>query len=192
MFKTTLTALALAAALAVGAGPANAQQRSPNVGAKGLLHVWPDSGVWAVALNRFVQGGLGCVMVTAYHNQSTGERYIWGIRQYEQQIGAVISDSELRAVAGPEIKVIVDDSIIGSYPVTRRLEPGNGFHSVVSELSAHDGRTLVDLMQVGGELRFVTDVATYSASLAGAEQAMRNFEACSREAATINSTAQRH
>lgn len=182
-----ITQAASIALIAAGIfAPASAQQRSPNIGKQAFLHQWPESGVWDVALVRLVPDGkLGCVVMTGYHNFSTGERYLWGIRKRGTHIALEILDSNPFAVSGSKINVIVDGAPIGAYPITGRFN--NVFHTIVSDLSDRDGVAIGKLMSLGGNMKFVTRTATYSAPLAGVPRAMQEFHACSLEANQINS-----
>ena len=123
--------------------------------------------------------------MTGYHNFSSGERYLWGLIHLGQNIDVEIIDTNPVAVSGPAIKVIVDGAVVGDFPITRRVNIGS-FHMVRSRLSPKDGGILERLMSVGGNIEFVTDTVTYSASLAGAQKAMQDFFACSVEANQIN------
>jgi hypothetical protein len=48
----------------------------------------------------------------------------------------------------------------------------------------------MNVLGVGGTLKFTTDAATYSASLEGAPQALQNLGACDREAGALNAAHQ--
>lgn len=189
MMKSSLTGFIWAMAVVAGliCLPAAAQQRRPNFGAQTFLHIWPVSGVWEAAMIRFApEGSLGCVVLTGYHNAQTGERYFWGFRRRGEQAALDIIDSNSGAVDGPAIKVIIDGAVVGSFPINVRRD-ASGFHVIRSDLTPKDARAVENLMSIAGSMEFVTGTATYSASLAGARQAMQNFYACLVEANQINS-----
>lgn len=166
---------------------ADAQQRQPNAGSQTFLHEWPISGVWQAALARLSPDGrIGCVVLTGYHNPQTGERYLWGLRQRGQQMAVMVIDSNAAAVEGSMVEVVVDGAIVGDFlVVARRTE--NGFHWIRADLASRDADIIRNLMNVGGNIKFATDNATYSASLAGARLTMRNFYTCLAEARQLNS-----
>jgi hypothetical protein len=164
-----------------------AQERSPNQGAQGILRTWPDSGVWGVALIRLVDGPLGCWLATGHSDQSSGERYFWGVRWRAESLAATITDNNQQAIAGPSIQVVIDKVPVGTYQISRRASGGNGFQNVVADFSHTDGDRMLGLISVGGAMQFITQASTYSASLQGAQQAMINFKACAMEAAHLNS-----
>ena len=165
---------------------ASAQQRSPNQGTQGVLRSWPVTGVWQVSLVRFIDGGLGCLFATGHADQTTGERYVWGIRwRNDKSLTASILENNENAIAGPSIQIVLDRVPIGTYPITRRLNAGVGFQSVAADLPELDKDKLLNLIGVGGEMQFITTASTYSAPLQGASQGLQNLKACSIEAAQL-------
>jgi hypothetical protein len=98
----------------------------------------------------------------------------------------VVLDNNQRAIAGPSIRLFIDQIPIASYPITRRLGPESGFYSVAAELPPGDQDKIISLIRVGGGVQFVTDTFTYSASLTGAPQGMANMDACAIEATHLN------
>jgi hypothetical protein len=165
---------------------ASAQQRLPNQGTQGVLRSWPVTGVWQVSLVRLVDGGLGCLLMTGHADQSSGERYFWGIRlRNEKNVAASILENNERVVSGSTIRIIVDRVPVGTYQITRRVNAGAGFQAVGADLPALDGDRLLNLVGVAGEMQFITDTSTYSAPLQGASQGLQNLKACSVEASQL-------
>jgi hypothetical protein len=166
-----------------------AQERVPNPGKQGVLRSWPYSGVWGVALVRLVDGPLGCWLVTGHTNPTSGETYLWGIRWRSEGVAATITDNNQQAIAGPSIRIIIDQVTIGDYQISRRVVATNGFHNIVAEFPATERGRILNLFTVGGSMQFVTNGFTYSASLQGAKQAMENLKDCSVEATNLNAGA---
>ncbi len=174
-------ALFLGTALVVGyAGMASAQQRSMNDGAPGLLRVWPQMGVWQAGLMRLNDGSLGCWLVTSHTSNDPDDRYFWGVRSKPDQSVIEIIDKNPLAVSGTKIDVSIDGLMVGSFPITKRLDLG-GMHTVVADLTGPRAQTVLRLLRSGGGVKFVTAQATYSASLMGASQSLRNVDACLAE-----------
>src|SRR5579872_335900 len=73
--------------------PTSAQQRTPNDATQGILRSWPANGAWDVGLVRLFDGAFGCLLLTSYANQTSGERYLWGIRLRDQSLAVEIIDS---------------------------------------------------------------------------------------------------
>jgi hypothetical protein len=177
--------LLLAAACLILSVAAQAQQRSANPGASGVLRTWPDSGVWGVALVRLIDGPLGCWFVTGHFDQRSGERYIWGVRWRSESLAAMISDTNQQALAGSSIQIVIDRVPVGTYQVSRRAHM-SGFENVIAEFPRSDYDRLLGLISIGGQMQFITNSSTYSASLQGAQRAMSNLNACTLEADHLN------
>jgi hypothetical protein len=172
-----LAMMALAAFIAVAA-PVHAQQRTNNSGAPGMLRQWPVAGVWRTLLARsIVTHDLACAMFTGYNNQNSGERYAWGIRRAGDVAALEIIDSNPAEVAGPSISVTIDGLVVGTYSITRRLAVGDATY-VIAELSKPNADSLLNLVRLGGAIKFTTNAATYSASLMGVRAAMMNLDSC--------------
>jgi hypothetical protein len=122
------------------------------------------------------------LFLTGHADQKSGERYFWGIRWRPESVAASITDNNQQAVAGPSIQIIIDTIPVGSYQISRRLNSGNGFQNVAADLPEADKDRVFNLIGVGGAMQFVTNSSTYSASLQGAQQGLRNLEACILEA----------
>jgi hypothetical protein len=181
-------ALFLCIALLVGfAGAAPAQQRSMNDGAPGLLRIWPQIGVWQAALMRLNDGSLGCWVITSHSSNDPDDRYFWGVRSKLDQTAIEIIDKNPVAVSGPTIDVVIDGLTVGDFSITKRIDQ-SGMHTVAAELATGKGATLLRLLRSGGAVKFVTAKATYSASLAGAAQSLRNVDACLEEIHDLESS----
>jgi hypothetical protein len=168
--------------------PALAQQRTTNQGSPGPLREWPPSGAWQTILIRLLStSDLGCVTATGYRNQTTGEQYFWGIRRTSQDTALAIVDNNPTAVAGAAIRVIVDGTPVGVFPISKRL-PNGATMSVAAILPGPEAQRLISLFRLGGKVSFVTEHSTYSASLQGAQQAIANLDACAAEIAHLKPT----
>ena len=177
MIRLTMMVVAFVAV----AAPVYAQQRTTNSGAPGMLRQWPVAGVWQTFLSRSVlTHDLVCAMLTGYNNQNTGERYAWGIRRGSKGAGLEIIDSNPTEVAGPSVSVTIDGLMVGTYPITQHGVIG-AMTAVIAELSKPNADTLMNLIRLGGAIKFNTDAATYSASLMGVRIAMLNLDACFME-----------
>ena len=99
-------------------------------------------------------------------------------------LAATITDNNETATSGPSIQIVIDRIAAGTYQISRRLS-ANGFHNVVAELSHNDGDRLLNLINVGGAMQFITSTFTYSAPLEGASQGLQNLKACSIEASEL-------
>jgi hypothetical protein len=185
-FAVCLSAGTVAVALCLSP-QAIAQQRAPNAGAAGILRAWPGNGEWQVGLVRLLDGALGCLLVTGYANQASGERYFWGMRLRDQSLAVEIIDNNERAMAASSIKIVIDQVQFGTYQVTRRLGPEGGFRTVLAELPSQDGQRLMGLIGVAGAIQFVTMNSTYSAPLQGARQSMQSLQECMTEATHLSS-----
>lgn len=182
------TALRFCASIAVALSvmpAAHAQTRAPNPGTQTVLREWPMSGAWGVVLIRLIDGPLGCLMATAHGDQRSGEQYHWGLRWRRENVAAYIVDNNPQAVAGPSIEIIVDKIPVGTYQVNKQFSRG-GFSNITAELPAAESDRLLSLVGVGGEMQYVTNAFTYSASLQGAPQALSNLKACSVEASRLD------
>jgi hypothetical protein len=192
MSAKMLTAFAicsLAMAIVDPCGWAQAQQRTPNSTSAGMLRMWPENANWLVGLTRLLDGGLGCLLITGHVNPASGERYFWGMRLRDQSSLAVeVIDNNENAIASPSIKVMIDNVSFGTYPITRKLGPNNGLHTILAELPSPDNLKLLHLLGVGGTIQFVTANSTYTAPLLGARQSMQNLQECQIEAAHLSST----
>jgi hypothetical protein len=167
--------------------PASAQQRTPNNQTQGILRSWPANGGWEVALTRLLDGAFGCLLLTGHADQTSGERYFWGIRLRDQNLAVEIIDNNPQAVSGDSIQVVIDRVPVGTFPITRRLDtPGISFHTALAELPSSDKQRIVNLIGVGGTIQFLTANSTYSAPLQGAQQSMQNFQTCTLEATHLN------
>ena len=93
----------------------------------------------------------------------------------------LVSDRNSVAVAGDDIRVIVDDAEIGDYPITRRREKGDMTSTRADVPDPQVGR-LSRLLRLGGELKVQTTTSTYSAPLAGMETALAYSSQCLEEA----------
>jgi hypothetical protein len=124
-----------------------------------------------------LDGALGCLLLTGYANQASGERYFWGMRLRDQSL----------AVAGASIKIVIDQVQFGSYQITRRLGPDGGFRTVSAELPSPDSQKLLGLIAVAGAIQFITTNSTYSAPLQGARQSMQSLHECMTEAGHLSS-----
>ena len=162
-----------------------AQDKTQKPATPNLLKTWPANGVWQVDLVRLVDNSLGCRLVTIHDDKKTGELYLWGIRWRKEGLGATISDSKQEAVAGPSIKIVIDQVPFGTYQVGRRTNSENGAN-VVADFSQSEGDRFLSNMGVGGTMQFITGASTYSASLKGAQQALSDFRACMAEAGRRN------
>jgi hypothetical protein len=176
---------------------AHAQERTPNSTSTGWLRVWPENASWGVGLTRLLDGGLGCLLLTWHINPASGERYLWGIRlrnigPHDPSLAIEIIDNNENAIASPSIKVVIDNVPVGTYNITRRLGPNNGFHTILAELPSPDNSKLLRLLGVGGTIQFVTANSTYSAPLLGARQSMQNLQECGLEAMHLGSTSAPH
>ena len=89
---------------------ADAQQRTMNGGASGLLRQWPKSGPWEVVLIRTNEGGLQCAMLTGHRNAEAGEMYLWGFRSLAGAKAVAVADRNAQAVSGEAITISVDDT----------------------------------------------------------------------------------
>src|SRR5215831_2780160 len=185
-FATCIATATVAASLYLSS-PVVAQQRSLNSGATGMLRPWPGNGEWQVALVRLLDGALGCQLITGHVNQANGERYFWGMRLRDQSLAVEIADNNEHAVAGPSIKIVIDQVHFGTYQVTRRLGPESGFQVVLAELPSSDGQKLLDLIAVASAIQLVTMNSTYTAPLQGARQSMQNLQECRTEASHLSS-----
>lgn len=165
-----------------------AQERAPNPGTQPLLRAWPDSGIWGVGLFRLVDGALGCLLVTGHINPKLGEQYYWGIRWRRESVGATLTDNNQRATAGLSIQIVIDGIPTGTYPITKRTSGNSGAQNVVAEFPAGEKDRVLNLIDVGGSMQFVTNNFTYSASLQGARRAMTYFRACIVEASHLNAS----
>jgi hypothetical protein len=163
-----------------------AQQRTPNPGTGGILRAWPQTGAWQVALLRLFDGAFGCWFVTSFSDQANREHYLWGIRWRSEGVAATIIDSNEGAVSGPSIQIIIDRIPAGTYQINRRLS-ANGLHNVAAEMPRVDGDRILNLINVGGAMQFITNTFTYSALLDGASQSFPNLKACSVEATQLSS-----
>jgi hypothetical protein len=146
-----------------------------------LLKTWPANGVWQVDLVRLVDNSLGCRLVTIHDDKKAGELSLWGIRWRKESLGATISDGKQDAVAGPSIKIVIDEVPFGIYQVGRRTNTASG-SNVVADFSQSEGDRLSSNMGVGGTMQFVIGASVYSASLKGAREALSDFRACMAEA----------
>ena len=180
--------LAAVAALAASTWPARSSTKRSllNLGAQSFLHIRPQSGVWQIGLVQTApevrpapEDKTECIVMTGYHNLQTGERYWWGFRQQALRMAAIIIDRNSEAVKGSEIEIIVDGATIGDFSIVFR-KTENGFNGIRSDLSSKDASAVRSLVAVGG-IRFRTQTATYSASLAGALRVMQNITSYSVE-----------
>ena len=168
-------------------GPlAHAQQRTSNSGAPGLLRQWPMIGVWQVFLARsVVTHGLTCAMFTGFDNKNSGKRLLLGIRRAGDVLALEVIDSNPNEVAGPSISVTIDGLMVGTYAISRR-QPNGAQTIALAELSRPDADTLMNLIRLGGAIKFSTDAATYSASLMGVPVSMMNLGSCVAEMTQLN------
>lgn len=170
---------ALLVALSV---PANTQQRTFDEDAPGTIHrQWPDAGVWGVLLTTALDRHLSCVMATAKNDPNSGEFYLWGFRYKGDAFALLLSDRNQAAVAGDAIKVIVDGTTIGTFPVSKRIDQ-SGVSSIASDVPVAKAEVVKRLLGAGGTVKFSTGIATYSAALNGAPMALANLAQCKNEA----------
>ena len=167
---------------------AHAQQRPSKPRAQTLPRAWPVSGPWGVVLLRLNDGPLGCLLTTG--RNANGEQYIWGLRWRRENVGVYITDSNQEAIAGPTIQVFVDKLPFGSYPVNKRVAQ-DGFYNVTAELPPAESDRVLNAINVGEEMHFVTSSFYYSEKLEGAPQALMNLKACSVEASRLNAARSR-
>ena len=151
----------------------------------GLLRLWPKTGVWQVGLYRREDGELACNLRTGHQNEQTGEIYIWGLRETPKGTILAIMDKNPAAVAGDTIRLFIDRTLIGSFKAPYRFEKA-GMSYLGSEVFTPEQRTrILNLMRTGGSIEFATEGATYTASLDGTAESLRNFDACLGEAEVL-------
>jgi hypothetical protein len=174
-------------AFAVLSAPALAQQRAAtNPGTPGILREWPLSGVWGTALFRTRDTpDVICAVMTANRDPSRGDQYAWGIRQDRQDAAVVVTNTNSNAVVGPSIEVEIDGAPVGTYSITQRMSRG-GWNGIRAQLSSQQAQRLVSMFRVGGVIKYITQNSTYSASLAGAPQAVANLNTCLAESTQLN------
>jgi len=97
---------------------------------------------------------------------------------------AVVTDHNPSAVAGEEISIVVDGTQVGRYPISKRREI-NGMYAVRSDLSDDVGKRVIQLMTLGGNLKFVTAGSTYSVQLDGIAHAIVSMSECDAEAENL-------
>ena len=163
-----------------------AQQRTINDGTPGqMVRTWPQAGVWQVVLGVGKDRELACAMLTGQEDASIGELYIWGFRQKGTNVWLTVIDKNKRAIAGDTIKVVIDTAPIEVFKIGERMDE-SGMQNVRAEIPTRTINTLARLLRIGGAVKFVTDSATYSASLDGVVQAMGYLATCVQEADELN------
>jgi len=187
MFKNLLYFIVLAS---LAATSASAQQRVPNAGTGDVKRVWPQSGVWLVALEgHFQSKELQCNVITGWENLDAGEFYMWGWRDFKGEFAFSVADKTSRAVSGDNIQIFIDDVRIMAVPIKNRIEV-NGFYSISAPITSDRKDTVLSLLKSGGSIKIITDNFTYSASLSGSRLVMRYFDECRGQADRLNTLLQ--
>jgi hypothetical protein len=73
---------------------------------------------------------------------------------------------------------------IGSFELNEREKLGD-FHTVRAVIDEKSQTKILNLVRVGGELKFTTSYATYATRLEGVPQALFHFNACNEEAGAL-------
>jgi hypothetical protein len=148
------------------------------------LRQWPAAGKWLVALGVAKDQKLGCSMITGYKDESGTQFYLWGFSKKGSQFRAIISDKNQSAVQSEKIKLLIDGLPIGSFAVTERDVFGE-FHIIRAAIDDKAESKIINLLRIGGELKFATDYANYATPLEGAGQALFQLNTCGQEAEAL-------
>lgn len=180
-----LSVMIVSSFLALYPPTALAQTRTENDGKSNILRSWPQSGAWRVVLSRKSNSTFRCNLLS--YKGMVGNGYIVGLVQSPTQLSVYIADFNPRAVAGDDVRMLVDDVTIGVWKVGMRTDAPNAAHSILAPIATEDENArVISLFRTGGSAKFKTDNVTYTIPLAGADVAMSQMKACVTEAATLD------
>lgn len=157
-----------------------------NQGAGTVLRQWPASGNWFVTLGRSAEREFICTVFTGYRNDPAGDFYMWGFRRVGQEWAVTAGDKNPSAVAGNELRIVIDGTQMGEFAISKRMETG-GMHVIRATISEHELGPLSQLLVIGGEIKVITNASTYTASLRGMSLAFRYMNDCLTEAVHMRS-----
>lgn len=166
-------------------GLALAQQRTPNPGKSSINRVWPRVGVWETFLTRRRDTTrLECLVITGVVTNSR-DYYGWGWTNVNGGLALFIMDTSPDAVSGDSISLFIDDVKVMQAKITaRRQDPGQ--FTVLAAIPNEKVDDIKDLIRSGASIKFISDNATYSASLQGAAEVMGYFSECISHAERLN------
>lgn len=157
-----------------------AQTRTMNLNSPGLLRSWPSIDSWQVVLVRTDDNRLTCMTLTGQTTNSS-LLYFFGIDEDSQNLYVILADQNPDAVSGNSVKVLIDNTLVGTYSVDKRKSAGL-LTSVRALVPPADTAKLLNLLKVGATVQFGSDQATYSVSLDGMTAAMDEVQSCLVEA----------
>lgn len=115
--------------------------------------------------------------------------YLAGIRQMPKELSILVGDLDKIAVSGDHIGLVIDGVEVGNFVVTRRVDDKTPYHSVGAAIPDAETQRVINLFRTGGDVKFVTDQATFDFPLKGAAAGIANMHECILEAVNLTSVA---
>ena len=160
----------------------SAQTRTMNTNSSGMLRSWPPVDQWQVALLHTTDGRFVCLTVTG--QKSDLGVYLFGLEEAPQNLYVILFDQNQQAVTGDAIKVLIDNTLIGTYSADKRRSTA-AMSDIRAIVPSADVGNFLNLLKVGGTLQLQTNQATYSASLDGMTSALFDVQNCLTEARAL-------
>jgi hypothetical protein len=157
-----------------------------NSNSPGFLRSWPAIDSWQVILIHAIDNRFACMNIT---DQKSGSSlvYFFGIEEDTQNLYVIVADQNAEAVSGNSIKVLIDNTLIGTYSVDKRKSV-NVFSSIRALVPPAETTKLLNLLRVGETVQFETDQATYSANLDGMTDTLNDVQSCLVEAQALGTS----
>jgi hypothetical protein len=162
---------------------AAAQTRTMNSNSPGFLRSWPAIDSWQVILVRAIDDRFACMNLTGQKSDSDLQ-YLFGVEEDTQNLYVFLADQNPEAVSGKSVKVLIDNTLIGTYSIDKRRTAGL-LSSIRAPVPPAETAKLLNLLKVGETVQFETNEATYSASLGGMTGALDDVQSCLVEAQAL-------
>ncbi len=159
-----------------------AQTRTMNSNSPGLLRSWPVFDEWQVFLVRTIDNRLACLILTG--RKSDSGQYLFGFENDTQNFYIFLGDQDPDTVSGNSMRVFIDNTLIGTYQIDKRHSVAT-ISSIRAIVPSSQAARLLGLLKVGENVQFVTDAATYSASLDGMTDALADVQNCLAESQAL-------
>ena len=148
----------------LASGPAYSQQ---------LLHAWPYSGSWRVALYQTTNGGRMCSAMATGHDP---DGYSFSFLRLPNRLFLTYAEENSEVKHGPKVTISVDGKMLASFVPTIN---NNGLST---ELPSGDGtEKFFDALGNGTSMTIDTGVAQRQISLAGFVTVLQNLVDCSHQ-----------
>jgi hypothetical protein len=118
------------------------------------------------------------------HKSDSGLLYFFGVEEDPKNLYIILADQNPEAVSGNSVRVLIDNTLIGTYPIDKRESTGQ-MYSVRALVPPAETAKLLNLLKVGEAVQFETDESTYSANLDGMTVALDDVQSCLVEARAL-------